>query len=93
MRVRRRAGSPQALATTLAQSGVSEEQLRLRLRDDLRIEAFLAQRFGSARQPSEQELQAYYQAHQADYALPPAASGPSRMSGMRSARSSPRPSG
>ncbi len=68
--VRRGAGSPQALATTLAESGVSEDQLRLRLRDDLRIEAFLAQRFGSARQPSEQELQAYYRAHQADYALP-----------------------
>ena len=68
--VRRRAGSPEALAAALAQSGLSEEQLRLRLRDDLRIEAFLAQRFGSARQPSEQELQAYYQAHQADYLAP-----------------------
>ena len=31
---------PQALSATLAQSGLSEEQLRSRLRDDLRIEAF-----------------------------------------------------
>ncbi|MEO7275768.1 MAG: hypothetical protein ABIX28_17050, partial [Vicinamibacterales bacterium] len=68
--VRRRAGGPQAWSAALAQSGVSEEQLRLRLRDDLRIDAFLAQRFGSARQPSEPELQAYYQAHQADYPAP-----------------------
>ena len=51
--VRRQSGSPQALSATLAQAGLSDEQLRLRIRDDLRIEAFLAQRFGSARQPSE----------------------------------------
>jgi hypothetical protein len=68
--VRRSARSQEALSAVLAQSGLSEEQLRLRLRDDLRIEAFLTQRFGSARQPSEQELQAYYQAHPADYAMP-----------------------
>ena len=49
------------------EAGLSEEQLRLRLRDDLRIEAFLAQRFGSTRQPSDQELQDYYRVHQADY--------------------------
>jgi len=65
--IRGRAGTPQALAATLAETGLSEEQLRLRLRDDLRIEAFLAQRFGSTRQPSDQELQEYYRLHQADY--------------------------
>ena len=65
--VRSRAETPQMFAAALAEAGLSEEQLRLRLRDDLRIEAFLAQRFGSTRQPSEQELQDYYRLHQADY--------------------------
>ena len=65
--IRSRAGTPEALSATLAQSGLLEEQLRSRLRDDLRIEGFLAQRFGSARQPSDPELQAYYRTHQADY--------------------------
>ncbi len=68
--IRTRAATPEAFATTLAEAGLSEEQLRLRLRDDLRIEAFLAQRFGSTRQPSDQELQDYYRVHQADYTTP-----------------------
>ena len=68
--IRYRAATPQAFAPTLAETGMSEEQLRLRLRDDLRIEAFLAQRFGSARQPSAQEMQDYYRIHQADYTTP-----------------------
>jgi hypothetical protein len=47
----------------VVQAGLSDDQLRLRLRDDLRIEAYLNQRFGAARQPSEQELVEYYRAH------------------------------
>ena len=66
--VRRRGGTAEALAATLAQAGLSEEQLRLRVRDDLRIEAFLAQRFGGARQPSDQEVLDYYRAHQPEFA-------------------------
>ena len=65
--VRRRGGTAEALAATLAQAGLSEEQLRLRVRDDLRIEAFLAQRFGGARQPSEPEVLDYYRAHQPEF--------------------------
>lgn len=58
------------LRRTLAQSGWTEEQLRLHVRDDLRIEAYLAQRFGSMRQPSDAELMEYYRAHEAEFAGP-----------------------
>ena len=67
-----RARFPDAAAfeQTLAQTGLSEEQLRLRLRDDLRIEAYLNQRFGAARQPSDQEIADYYRAHAAEFTTP-----------------------
>ena len=70
-------------------AGLSEEQLRLRLRDDLRIEAFLAQRFGAARQPSEPGAsQAYYQAHAGGlHECLAAACARSRMFASRSGRS------
>ncbi len=56
----------QELEETLAQSGLTAELLRLRVRDDLRIEAYLNQRFGAAVQPSEQEVIAYYRTHGAE---------------------------
>ena len=49
--VRRRAGS--RFNTVLAQVGLTEDQLRHEVRDDLRIEAYLQQRFG-ATQPSDE---------------------------------------
>ena len=62
--IRTRAGSK--FDTTLAECGISLEQLRRQLRDDLRIEAYLMQRFGSM-QPSDEEILAYYRDHQAAY--------------------------
>jgi hypothetical protein len=49
--IRRRAGS--RFTTVLAEVGLTEDQLRREVRDDLRIEAYLQQRFGTT-QPSEE---------------------------------------
>lgn len=65
--VRSRFSSPAVFAQALATSGLSEDQLTLRLREDLRIEAYLNQRFGVPRPPSDQELIDYYRAHTADF--------------------------
>jgi hypothetical protein len=65
--VRTRFSTPAAFAQALDASGVSEDQLMLRLREDLRIEAYLNQRFGVSRPPSDQELIEYYRAHTADF--------------------------
>jgi hypothetical protein len=59
--VRNRAGS--AFDSILRDSGISVEQLRRQMRDDLRIDAYLVQRFGGM-QPSEDEIQRYYRDHQ-----------------------------
>lgn len=59
--VRNRAGS--AFDSILRDSGISVEQLRRQMRDDLRIDAYLLQRFGGV-QPSEDEVQQYYRDHQ-----------------------------
>ena len=68
--VRARFPAAAALEATLRETGLSEEQLRLRLRDDLRIEAYLNQRFGAARQPSDQEIADYYRLHAAEFTTP-----------------------
>jgi hypothetical protein len=62
--VRTRAGS--AFETILRETGISVDQLRRHMRDDLRIDAYLSQRFG-AMQPSEEEIQQYYRDHQAAF--------------------------
>jgi hypothetical protein len=51
----------------LAESGLTRENLRRYVRDDLRIEAYLAQRFGAAIQPSEDEILQFYEQHQAAF--------------------------
>ena len=65
--VRSRFNTPAAFEQALANAGLSEDQLMLRLREDLRIEAYLNQRFGVPRPPSDQELIDYYRAHTADF--------------------------
>ena len=47
-RIRARFASPDVLASTLARSGFDEKQLREIIRQDLRIRAYLDQRFASA---------------------------------------------
>jgi hypothetical protein len=62
--VRGRAGA--GFEAILRETGLSPDQLRRQVRDDLRIEAYLLQRFG-AMQPSEEEIQQYYRDHQSDF--------------------------
>ncbi len=47
-------------------SGIGVEQLRRELRDDLRIQAYLQQRFGAI-QPTEEEILQYYRDHPASF--------------------------
>lgn len=51
--VRARFGSPSQLATALAHSGMAEDQLRRRIRDDLRIRSYLDQRFAPVGQATD----------------------------------------
>jgi hypothetical protein len=48
----------------LAETGMTEPQVRSRIRDNLRIESYRAQRFGAALQPSEEDLVRYYRANE-----------------------------
>lgn len=62
-----RIGSGERLDAILRETGFSLEQLRLFVRDNLRIEAYVQQRFGTAFRPSEDDLVAYYRSHEADF--------------------------
>lgn len=62
--VRDRAGA--GFEAVLRDTGVSIDQVRRQVRDDLRIEAYLLQRFG-AMQPSDDEIQQYYRDHQSEF--------------------------
>lgn len=64
--VRARVG-PAALEATLSQTGSGLDQLRRFLRDDLRIRAYLQQRFGMI-QPAESDVAQYYRDHAAEFA-------------------------
>ena len=60
---------PDALAFEIAlnQSALTREDLRRHLRDGLRIEAYLQQRFSSAVQVSDDDLARYHREHAADF--------------------------
>jgi hypothetical protein len=62
-----RIGSGERLDAILRETGLSVEQLRLYIRDDLRIETYVEQRFGAAFRPSDDDLVAYYRSHEADF--------------------------
>lgn len=62
--VRRRfAARPELFRQTLLTSGLTEAGLRRIIADDLRIEAYLGQRFGAAVQPTPEEVAEYYRRH------------------------------
>jgi hypothetical protein len=63
--VRARVG-PAALDVILAQTGSGLDQLRRFLRDDLRIQSYLQQRFGAI-QPTESDVAQYYRDHAAEF--------------------------
>ena len=64
---RRRFASDDAFQTALKETGVSPIDLRAGVRDNLRIESYLTQRFGAGYQPGEDEVLAYYRGHQAEF--------------------------
>lgn len=55
-----RIGSGEKLDAITRETGMTVEQLRRYVRDDLRIEAYLQQRFGGFYQPTEDEIVRYY---------------------------------
>ncbi|MGD9902477.1 MAG: hypothetical protein AB7U83_03320 [Vicinamibacterales bacterium] len=69
------AGSPAVLAATLARGGFTPARLAAWVRDDLRIAAYLDQRFATAGMASATDVAAYAENHAADLAaagIPPA---------------------
>jgi peptidyl-prolyl cis-trans isomerase SurA len=65
--VRRRFQSDQRFARTLTEVGVDEDQLRAYLRDSIRIQAYLRQRFGAAYQPPDADILQYYRTHPEEF--------------------------
>jgi hypothetical protein len=65
--VRKRFPTDAAFTKALDETGSTERQIRATIRDLLRIESYLQQRFGGNYEPGDAELTRYYQAHQADF--------------------------
>jgi hypothetical protein len=63
-----RAGSPAALDATLGRGGFTRGRLAAWVRDDLRIAAYLDQRFATAGALGEEEVAAYAASHAAELA-------------------------
>jgi hypothetical protein len=59
--------SDAAFDAALVETGVTLPQLRARLRDNLRIESYVQQRFGAAFQPGEDEITRYYRSHEDEF--------------------------
>jgi hypothetical protein len=60
--VERRIGNA-TLTSTLAEVGASEAWLRQWVRDDLRMHAYIDQRFAGSAEPSDEELENYFRQH------------------------------
>jgi hypothetical protein len=66
--IRARFAAPAQFDQVLKESGLTIEQLRRQISDDLRIQAYMQQRFGSViQQPTEPEILKYYQTHQVEF--------------------------
>ena len=63
----KRIGSGERLDAILRESGFTVDQLRLFVRDDLRIRAYLEQRFGTSLIAGEEEILAYYRTHSLEF--------------------------
>lgn len=63
----RRVGSGERMDQILRESGMAVDQLRLWVRDDIRIRSYLQQRFGSQLAPTEDEILQYYRNHERDF--------------------------
>lgn len=80
--VRQHVGSTAAFEAVLARAGVSAGYVEAWVRDDLRIGAYLDQRFASAGAPTESEVDGYYQAHIDEFLR----AGTSQDDGLRQSR-------
>jgi hypothetical protein len=67
--IRARFASDAAFDAALAESGLTVALLRARIRDTLRIDRYLEQRFGAGFQPSEEEIARYYRANEAEFTV------------------------
>jgi hypothetical protein len=65
--VRARFENQAALESAMKDTGVTPSLLRARVRDDLRIETYLRQRFGASYQPGEEEVVRYYRSHESEF--------------------------
>jgi hypothetical protein len=65
--IRARFADPLDFETTLHQIGWPIETVRRYIRDTLRIDGYLQQRFTAAVQPSDDEIAAYYRLHANDF--------------------------
>lgn len=62
-----RAGGKAGLAELERTTGIGEAQVREIARDNLRIQAYLNQRFGASAQPTDEEVGQYYRNHLDDF--------------------------
>ncbi|MBE3088251.1 MAG: hypothetical protein IMZ71_03960, partial [Chloroflexi bacterium] len=65
--VRARFPSDAAYREALEANAMTEARLRDVVRDDLRIDAYLDQRFSAPAQPTDDEVARYYETHQAEF--------------------------
>ena len=65
--IRARFATQEAYDAALAESGVTQAQLRSRVRDSLRIQSYRNQRFAAALQPSEDDLVRYYRLRETEF--------------------------
>jgi hypothetical protein len=61
--IERELGSPQQVAARLAALGVSDEWIRRWVRDDLRIQAYIDQRFSGSFEPTQDEIENEFRQH------------------------------
>jgi hypothetical protein len=65
--IRQRTGSEEKLQRTLTVLGLTTERLKAIARDDLRLQAYLNQRFAPMTEPPEEEVSRYYREHQREF--------------------------
>lgn len=66
--VLRQIAAGDSLEAILRETGFTSEQLRLYVRDDARIRAYLQQRFGAPLEPSEDDIVEFYRTHESQFA-------------------------
>lgn len=65
--IRARFATADAFDAAVRETGMTPAALRAHLRDSLRISSYLQQRFGAGYSPNDDEVLAYYRAHQAEF--------------------------